>query len=117
MASLQKSPSRVRRIQGMIEADGFDQLAHYELAREYLREGRWMEAATKFRRAVELNPQYVAAWRGLGRAYELAGVPKEAEVAWSTGAAAAALLGDSAVARELESDIRRLRDETPAHAT
>ncbi len=90
------------QFQQAIEDNGFDQASHYKLGCEYLKEGRYMEAGAKFRRAVELNPEYVEAWRGLGEAYNLAGVPKEAESAWRTGAGVARRNGNTEATRELD---------------
>jgi Tfp pilus assembly protein PilF len=64
-----------------IHADALDERAHYELACEYLREGALLQAAAEFRRCVELNPEFVAAWQGLADAYRAAGVEKEARIA------------------------------------
>lgn len=94
--------SQIKQYQQVIESNGFDQVAHYRLASEYLKAGRYMEAAAKYRRAVELNPESIDAWRGLGEAYRLAGVEKEAEAAWRTALGVARRLGNTQAARELE---------------
>lgn len=75
------STPRIKRLQSIIEADGFNQSAHFLLGQEYLTEGKFMAAAAKFRRVVELNPDHVEAWRMMARAYEKAGVTKESEAA------------------------------------
>jgi Flp pilus assembly protein TadD len=77
--------ARIRLLQERIEADGFDQLAHYQLGEEYFRLGRWREAFAKFRRVIELNPENLDAYLALGDACEKAGVLKEADAAWRTG--------------------------------
>lgn len=77
---------RIKRLQSLIEKDGFNQGAHYMLGEEYMRETRPMKAAAKFRRVVELNPDHSRAWQMMARAYDLAGVPKEAVVAYETAA-------------------------------
>ncbi len=64
-----------------IQANALDERAHYELACEFLREGSFLQAAAEFRRSVELNPEFVAAWQGLAQAYRSAGIEKEARVA------------------------------------
>ncbi len=93
----------------MIETDGFDQAAHYRLGTEYLRDGRFVEAAAKFRRAVELNPEYLEAWRGLGEAYQAAGVAKEAEAAWRTALNVAGRVKNPVFARQMEVLLRSMR--------
>jgi Flp pilus assembly protein TadD len=77
--------ARVRQLQERIEFDGFDQLAHFQLGEEYVRQKRWHEAFAKFRRVIELNPENLAAYLALGDACEKAGIAKEADAAWRTG--------------------------------
>ena len=40
---------RIERLTALIQADSFNQSAHFLLGQEYLREGRFMEAVAKFR--------------------------------------------------------------------
>ncbi len=80
------STQRVKRLQSLIEKDGFNQGAHFMLGEEYLREGRAMEAAAKFRRVIELNPDHARAWMMMGKAYDAAGVHKEAAAAYKDAA-------------------------------
>lgn len=61
--------------------DALDEQAHWLLAQEYLAQGRNLEAAAEFRRCVELNPEFIDAWKGLAAAYRAAGVEKEAQAA------------------------------------
>jgi len=78
--------ARVQRLQSAVEDDGYNQDAHFMLGEEYLREGRAMEAAVKFRRVVEMNPDHAEAWRMMGICYEQGGVFKEAASAFNTAA-------------------------------
>lgn len=64
-----------------IRTNPFDEQAYYMLGRAYLAEGANLNAAAEFRRAVELNPEFVEAWEGLAQAYRQAGVEKEARIA------------------------------------
>lgn len=75
---------RIERLTQMVHADSHNQSAHFLLGQEYLAEGRYMEAAAKFRRVVELNPEYGEAWFMLGQAYEKVGVLKESVSAYTT---------------------------------
>jgi cytochrome c-type biogenesis protein CcmH/NrfG len=97
------SNQRVKRLQSAIERDGFNQGAHFMLGEEYMRENRFMRAAAKFRRVVELNPDHARAWLMMGKCYDAAGVPSEAATAYDTAAYEYERLGlsaDAAVARE-----------------
>lgn len=106
--------SRIKHFQEQVETNGFDQTAHYQLALEYLKAGRYLEAAAKFRRAVELNPEYVDAWAGLGDAYLQAGISKETLAAWRTGAGVARRIGLSTAAEELDRRIAELASRSAA---
>ncbi|MCX7624884.1 MAG: tetratricopeptide repeat protein [Candidatus Sumerlaeaceae bacterium] len=64
-----------------IRKNPFDEQAYYLLGREYLAQGANLSAAAEFRRAVELNPEFIEAWQGLAQAYRQAGVEKEARLA------------------------------------
>lgn len=80
------SNQRVKRLQAAVERDGYNQGAHFMLGEEYMRENRFMRAAAKFRRVVELNPEYARAWMMMGRCYDAAGIPSEAITAYDTAA-------------------------------
>lgn len=90
------SNQRIKRLQAAIERDSFNQGAHYMLGEEYIREGRYMQAAAKFRRVVELNPDHARAWMMMGRCYDAMRIPSEAATAYDTAAYAFEKLGLSA---------------------
>lgn len=96
------SSPRVDRLQELIEADGFNQGAHFLLGEEYLRTERYMNAAAKFRRVVEINPDHADAWRRMGDAYGLLGIGKEAERAYDSAARAYGLSGQPGEAQACE---------------
>lgn len=72
---------RAQQLLERLRANELDEQAHYLLGQEYLAVGENLAAAAEFRRAVELNPEYIEAWRGLAVAYRQAGVEKEAQAA------------------------------------
>jgi len=76
----------VTKWRNLILQDALDERAHFELGREYLRAGKYLEAAAEFRRCAELNPEFISAWLHLAEAYRQAGVEKEAEAALATAA-------------------------------
>lgn len=104
------SNQRIKRLQALIEKDGSNQGAHYMLGEEYLRDNFPMKAAAKFRRVLELNPDYVPAWEMMAKSYIAAGVPKEAAVAYDNAARMLERLGhaaDAQAARERAADCRK----------
>jgi predicted TPR repeat methyltransferase len=60
---------------------------------------------------VELNPDYTAAWRWLGEAWEKAGVLKEAAAAYRTGIRSAVNSADLEASMEIEKSLSRLPAE------
>lgn len=61
-----------------------DAAAQVEFGIAVARAGLWDEAAYRWRRAVEIDPMYAAAWNNLGIAYEQKGLFEEALEAYET---------------------------------
>lgn len=64
-------------------------------------------AADYYRDAVERDPNYSAAWKGLGKALAAAGRPQEAIDAFRDGIAVAEKRGDIQAAKEMKVFMRR----------
>jgi len=105
---------RIERLQALIQADSFNQSAHYLLGQEYLAEGRYMESAAKFRRVVELNPEHGDGWFMLGEAYEKVGVAKEAVSAYTTAVTVFRRLKNSAKANAAQAALDRVSNSLAA---
>jgi tetratricopeptide (TPR) repeat protein len=86
-------------------------LLRFGLGNEYFKLGDADVAATHFRRAVELDPDYSAAWKMLGKSLSGAARHDEALAAWREGIAAAQRKGDKQAMREMEVFARRLAKE------
>lgn len=93
---------------GQIERAPADPVLRFGLGNELYRIEQWREAAAEFRRAVELKPDWSAAWRQLGRALLKAGDPAAAGTAFQSGLAAAEAQGDLQTKREIESYMKRM---------
>jgi tetratricopeptide (TPR) repeat protein len=104
--------SRIGQLQARVEADGMDQLAHFGLGGVYLAAGKYMMAVAEYRRAIEINPEYAAAWKGLGEAYHLMDIDKEAAAAWRNGVQAAGKTGEKRAGTEMQTLLATL---TPAN--
>ena len=83
-------------------------LLRYSLGVEYAKAGDPVRAAQFLRDAVERDPLYSAAWKGLGRALESAGRADEALEAYRRGIEAARGKGDRQAEKEMSVFRRRL---------
>ena len=103
------SEERLRALEAAVREEPEDALGHYMLGLEYHRLARLDDAANAFRRAVERNPDYTAAYRELGKTLRDAGHRQEAIRVLETGLAVAAKTKDLQTAKEMEVFLRRLR--------
>jgi Tfp pilus assembly protein PilF len=85
-----------------------DKLLHFSLATEYLKVERFAEAAAAAARAVEIDPEYSAAWKIRGKALAAAGQALEAGEVFRLGIAVAERSGDIQAAKEMRVFLKRL---------
>lgn len=76
-------------------------LLRFGIGNEYLKVAQPSTAAEHFRRAVELDPKYSAAWKLLGKALAEAGQPDAALSAYRSGIEVAERNGDKQAAKEM----------------
>jgi len=88
-------------------------LLRFSLGGEYLKRDDPAAAAAHLRKAVELDPNYSAAWKLLGKAYQGAGQATAAIEAWRQGIGVAEANGDQQAAKEMKVFLKRL-EKTPA---
>ena len=86
-------------------------LLRFGLGNAYLQAGDPATAAGHLQRAVELNPNYSAAWKLLGKALIAANDSAAALAAYRNGVVAAQQMGDKQTLREMQVFIRRLEKE------
>ena len=98
---------RATRLRSFLERHAEDETAWFGLGRALAELERPAEAASAFRRAVGLRPDYTAAWRDLGRALLAAGDAAGGAEALRQGLAAAERTGDLQAGREIEVFLRR----------
>lgn len=101
-------PDKVAQLRELIEMDPDDAVLHYGLGCEHLRRGEFAAGAEALQRALELNPDYSAAHRELGKALEKLNRREEAVAAYSRGYEVAKRRGDLQTAREIEVFLKRL---------
>jgi predicted Zn-dependent protease len=76
-------------------------LLRFSLGNEYLKAGQPAAAAEHLQRAVELDPEYSAAWKLLGKALAESAHPAEALAAYRKGIEVAQRKGDKQAAKEM----------------
>lgn len=94
-------PERIARFEHMTAADPDNEMAHFSLGSLYLEAGRPSDAATRFRRVLEINPEMSKAWQMAGTALIQAGERDAAKTLLLEGHRIAAGKGDRLPEREM----------------
>ncbi|HET8551311.1 MAG TPA: tetratricopeptide repeat protein [Gammaproteobacteria bacterium] len=92
----------------MLSAGRDSALLRFSLGSEYLKADAPDCAAEHLSRAVELDPDYSAAWKLYGKALVAAGREADAAEAYARGIAVATGRGDKQAAKEMQVFLRRL---------
>ena len=101
--------SRTKTFEAMLARGPDSELLRFSLGNACLAEERHDEAIDHLRRAVELKPDYSAAWRQLGKALAAADEPVAALAAFERGRRAAEANGDKQTVREIDVFARRVQ--------
>ena len=101
----------IARFEQMLAGGTDTGLLRFSLGNEYLKRGDAQRAVQHLARAVELDPQYSAAWKLLGKALVDAGRTSEALAAYRQGIAVAEEKGDKQAAKEMSVFARRLEKQ------
>jgi Tfp pilus assembly protein PilF len=83
-------------------------LLRFSLGTEYFKLHETWVSVFHLKRAIELDPEYSAAWKLLGMALAENGILHEALDAWRRGAVVAEKRGDKQAAKEMGVFVRRL---------
>jgi Tfp pilus assembly protein PilF len=84
-------------------------LLRYGLGSEYLKEKQFDKAALHLRKAVELDPEYSAAWKLLGQALVFGGHLPDAVEVYTRGIEVAERKGDIQAVKEMRVFVKRIR--------
>ena len=98
----------IANLEKLLAAGKDGALLRFGLGNAYLEAGDPGAAAGHLRRAVELDANYSAAWKLLGKAMVATGNADGALAAYRSGVAAAQQKGDKQALREMQVFIRRL---------
>ena len=97
----------IAKLEALLASQGESALLRFSLGNAWLEQDAAV-ASTHLRRAVELDPQYSAAWKLLGRALTASGATEDALAAYAEGIAVAERRGDIQAAKEMRVFSKRL---------
>jgi E3 SUMO-protein ligase RanBP2 len=100
--------ARIEALQKMLSARPNDPRAHFGLAVEFERLGRWTEVISHLESYLDLTEDQGNAWGRLARARLQAGEPDLAREAYRRGIEAAGRHGHPSMAMELEEELEAL---------
>ncbi len=84
----------IARFEQLLAQGRDNALLRFGLGQAYLKAGRARQAVEHLRQAVKHNPDYSAAWQGLGQALTALQQPEQALQAYESGIAVAQRKGD-----------------------
>jgi tetratricopeptide (TPR) repeat protein len=101
-------PKRLDALRALLEQDPNNLLARYGLAMEFSNSGDFESALAEFRRLIEINPGYAAAYFHGGQALERLGRLEDAAGLYRRGIDAATRSGDLHLRNELQTALDAL---------
>jgi len=103
--------SVVHNLEKLLSQGKDSALLRFSLGAEYLKLKQTWVAVYQLRRALEMDPNYSAAWKLLGKALTDAGVLRDALDAYRRGVAIAEQRGDKQAAKEMAVFAQRLEKQ------
>ena len=103
--------SVIQNLEKLLSQGKDSALLRFSLGVEYLKLGQTWVAVYQLRRALEMDPNYSAAWKLLGKALTDAGVLHDALDAYRRGVAIAEQRGDKQAAKEMAVFAQRLEKQ------
>jgi len=98
----------IDNLEGILVKGQDSALLRYGLGGEYLKQKQFDKAALHLRKAVELDPEYSAAWKLLGQALVFGGHLPEAAEVYTRGIEVAERKGDIQAAKEMRVFAKRV---------
>ncbi|MFN0038432.1 MAG: tetratricopeptide repeat protein [Burkholderiales bacterium] len=102
----------IRNLEDLLTKGKESAMLRFSLGSEYLKQREIWVAIFQLRRALELDPNYSAAWKLLGQAFTEAGNLNEARDTFRRGIEVATRRGDQQATKEMEVFVRRLDKPT-----
>lgn len=98
----------IANLEKMLLAGRDSALLRFGLGNEYFKAANFNSALSHFSKAVELDADYSAAWKMLGKCLVEAGRTDDARAAYGQGIVAAQKKGDKQAAKEMAVFLKRL---------
>ena len=99
---------RIAALRSMLEADPSNTFARYGLAQECAKSGEHEQALAEFRKILESNADYQAAYYHAGKVLERLGRKEDAQAMYKSGIEASHRTGDDHARSELEVALQEL---------
>ena len=109
-----ESAPAIRNLEALLARGKESALLRFSLGNEYLKAGDARTAAAHLERALELDPEYSAAWKLLGKALTECGEASDALAAYRRGIEVAERRGDKQAAKEMAVFAKRLEKQIPS---
>jgi predicted Zn-dependent protease len=104
---------RIESLEKLLDGPRDGAMLRFSIGNEYLKAGKPEAAAASFKAAIERNPNYSAAWKGLGKALGEAGDLAGGLNAYTEGIRIAEAQGDLQAAKEMRVFAKRLGGSSP----
>jgi len=100
--------NRLEILKNLVAQNPSDSFSRYGLAMAHASAGDYAQAVEEYRKLLEINPQYVAAYYHSGQALEKLGKREEAREIYRRGIDASTQTGDTHARSELEAVLELL---------
>jgi uncharacterized protein HemY len=100
--------SKLKQLEDLVKQNPNNALMHYTLGIEYLGTNEGKKAIAVLKEAINLEPDYSAAYRELGKAFMNSNLKKEAVEIFNKGIAVAEEKGDIQTAKEMHVFLKRI---------
>ena len=102
---------KIDNLEALLASGNDNALLRYSLGNEYLKENNLDEALKHLSKAVELDPEYSAAWKLYGKVLTGDNQVEEAKDVYETGIRVAEKKGDIQAAKEMKVFLKRLKKQ------
>lgn len=101
--------TRLERMKKLVELDPKSEITHFGLGQACYDEGLFAEGASAMARAIEIKPDYTAAYEILGRCLEKMGNLEEAEAVYLKGIEVGTVRGDMIPTEKMKARLNRVK--------